>query len=185
VLSAGAFNTPQLLMLSGIGPADHLAEHGITVLVDNPNVGAHLMDHPMYMVNFETTSELGGVAPVIVIPGEWSPADVRFQARHVATQRLHNAGSNCIAAQIVIVSSDWDQKDAFLAELRRALAEAPARPEWYPGSEDRVRDAREHHPSTAEAVGGTPARTLLTHCCSMTPNEPSSRGLSAPRRDRC
>jgi acyl-CoA reductase-like NAD-dependent aldehyde dehydrogenase len=107
------------------------------------------------------TSELGGVAPVIVIPGEWSAADLRFQARHVATQRLHNAGSNCIAAQIVIVSSDWDQKGTFLAELRRALAGAPARPEWYPGSEDRVREARERHPS-AEAVGGTPARTLLT-----------------------
>jgi acyl-CoA reductase-like NAD-dependent aldehyde dehydrogenase len=108
------------------------------------------------------TSELGGVAPVIVVPGQWSPADLRFQARHVATQRLHNAGSNCIAAQIVIVSSDWDQKSAFLAELRRALAGAYERPAWYPGSEDRVRDARERHPSGAEAVGGTPARTLLT-----------------------
>jgi acyl-CoA reductase-like NAD-dependent aldehyde dehydrogenase len=108
------------------------------------------------------TSELGGVAPVIVIPGEWSAADLRFQARHVATQRLHNAGSNCIAAQIVIVSSDWAQKGAFLAELRQALAGAPERPAWYPGSDDRVRDARERHPSAAEAVGGTPARTLLT-----------------------
>ena len=108
------------------------------------------------------TSELGGVAPVIVVPGQWSPADLRFQARHVATQRLHNAGSNCIAAQIVIVSSDWDQKSAFLAELRRALAGAYERPAWYPGSEDRVRDARERHPSGAEAVGGAPARTLLT-----------------------
>ena len=108
------------------------------------------------------TSELGGVAPVIVIPGQWSAADLRFQARHVATQRLHNAGSNCIAAQIVIVSSDWDQKDAFLAELRRALAGAYPRPDWYPGADDRVRAARERHPSAAEAVGGTPARTLLT-----------------------
>jgi acyl-CoA reductase-like NAD-dependent aldehyde dehydrogenase len=108
------------------------------------------------------TSELGGVAPVIVVPGEWSRADLRFQARHVATQRLHNAGSNCIAAQIVIVSSDWAQKGAFLAELRTALAGAHERPSWYPGSADRVRDARERHPSTAEAVGGTPARTLLT-----------------------
>ncbi len=56
VLSAGAFATPQLLMLSGVGPADHLRDHGIDVLVDNPNVGGHLMDHPMYMVNFETTA---------------------------------------------------------------------------------------------------------------------------------
>ncbi|ORW08113.1 hypothetical protein AWC16_20500 [Mycolicibacter longobardus] len=57
VLAAGAFNTPQLLMLSGIGPAEHLREHGIPVLVDNPNVGSHLMDHPMYLLNFETTAK--------------------------------------------------------------------------------------------------------------------------------
>jgi choline dehydrogenase-like flavoprotein len=57
VLSGGAVNTPQLLMLSGVGPAGHLAEHGITPLVDNPHVGAHLMEHPFYMFNCETTSK--------------------------------------------------------------------------------------------------------------------------------
>jgi choline dehydrogenase len=56
IVSAGAINTPQLLMLSGIGPADHLAEHGIPVIVDNPNVGDHYMDHPMYLINMETTA---------------------------------------------------------------------------------------------------------------------------------
>ncbi|HEY5854309.1 MAG TPA: GMC family oxidoreductase N-terminal domain-containing protein [Aldersonia sp.] len=56
ILSGGAINTPQLLMLSGVGPADHLAEHGITARVDNPHVGAHLMEHPFYMVNYELTT---------------------------------------------------------------------------------------------------------------------------------
>ena len=45
VLSGGAVNTPQVLMLSGIGPAAHLAEHGIDVVVDAPDVGANLQDH--------------------------------------------------------------------------------------------------------------------------------------------
>src|ERR1700748_1441684 len=54
ILSAGVITPPQLLMLSGIGPADHLAEHGITAIVDNPNVGDHYMDHPMVLINVET-----------------------------------------------------------------------------------------------------------------------------------
>jgi 4-pyridoxate dehydrogenase len=44
ILSAGAFNSPQVLMLSGVGPADHLAEMGIPTLVDLP-VGENLQDH--------------------------------------------------------------------------------------------------------------------------------------------
>jgi choline dehydrogenase len=46
VLSAGAFGTPQLLQLSGIGPADHLRRVGITPLVDSPRIGEGLTDHP-------------------------------------------------------------------------------------------------------------------------------------------
>ena len=45
ILSGGAINSPQLLMLSGIGPADHLKEHGINVVADLPGVGQNLQDH--------------------------------------------------------------------------------------------------------------------------------------------
>ena len=112
-------------------------------------------------LNKPMTSELGGVSPIIVVPGEWSKGDLMFQAEHVATQRLHNSGHNCIAGQIVIVSADWTQKDRFLAELRQALRGAPGRPAWYPGCAARVQAARALHPA-AEFVGGTPERTLLT-----------------------
>ncbi len=46
ILSGGAVNSPQLLMLSGIGPGAHLREHGIDVVVDSPGVGQNLHDHP-------------------------------------------------------------------------------------------------------------------------------------------
>src|SRR4051812_42435915 len=52
VLSAGAFNSPQLLMLSGVGPADHLKAVGIEPLVDSPHVGSHLQDHPLATVTY-------------------------------------------------------------------------------------------------------------------------------------
>ena len=45
ILAAGAINSPQLLMLSGIGPADHLRGHGIAPLFDLPGVGTELQDH--------------------------------------------------------------------------------------------------------------------------------------------
>ena len=53
IVSAGAINTPQLLMLSGIGPADHLAEVGIETRVDSPGVGEHLGDHPEAVISWE------------------------------------------------------------------------------------------------------------------------------------
>lgn len=45
VLSAGSLQTPQLLMLSGIGPKEHLDEIGIEAVVDSPGVGGNLQDH--------------------------------------------------------------------------------------------------------------------------------------------
>ena len=56
VLAGGAVNTPQLLMLSGIGPADHLREVGVDVVHDLPGVGAGLQDHPLVPVVWNTRS---------------------------------------------------------------------------------------------------------------------------------
>jgi choline dehydrogenase len=47
IVSAGAIGSPQLLLLSGIGPAAHLREHDIPVLADSPGVGGNLSDHPV------------------------------------------------------------------------------------------------------------------------------------------
>lgn len=46
IVAASAINSPKLLMLSGIGPAAHLAEHGIELVADRPGVGQNLQDHP-------------------------------------------------------------------------------------------------------------------------------------------
>ncbi|KQX17606.1 MULTISPECIES: GMC family oxidoreductase [unclassified Sphingomonas] len=52
ILSGGAYNSPQLLMLSGIGPADHLRDHYIEPVVDAPGVGANLSEHPLVYMSF-------------------------------------------------------------------------------------------------------------------------------------
>ncbi|HZU59406.1 MAG TPA: GMC family oxidoreductase N-terminal domain-containing protein, partial [Solirubrobacteraceae bacterium] len=58
VVCAGAYGSPQLLMLSGIGPADHLREVGVAPLVDSPNVGRHLQEHPMAFCNWHSREPL-------------------------------------------------------------------------------------------------------------------------------
>ncbi len=58
ILSAGAFNSPQILMLSGVGPGAHLQERGIPVALDRPEVGANLQDHLDYVSGWETESDV-------------------------------------------------------------------------------------------------------------------------------
>lgn len=78
LLSAGAFLSPQLLMLSGIGPGAHLQSHGIDVLHDLPGVGQHLHDHPdvVQVMDAPGMHELFGLSPqgvmnVLRAAGEW------------------------------------------------------------------------------------------------------------------
>ncbi|MBV8665487.1 MAG: GMC family oxidoreductase N-terminal domain-containing protein [Burkholderiaceae bacterium] len=56
LLAGGAFNSPQLLMLSGVGPGAHLQQHGIPVLHDLAGVGQNLQDHPDFIFSYKAKS---------------------------------------------------------------------------------------------------------------------------------
>lgn len=58
VVSAGAIDTPKLLMLSGIGPAEHLREVGVDVVVDAPGVGSTLQDHPEGIIAWDAAQPM-------------------------------------------------------------------------------------------------------------------------------
>lgn len=103
------------------------------------------------------TAELGGVSPIIVVPGTWSEADLAFHAENVATMRLHNSGHNCISGQVVILSADWPQREAFTAALRKAFAAAPQRPVWYPRADEKLATVAADYPAAEWLAGGTRA----------------------------
>ena len=105
------------------------------------------------------TSELGGVSPMIVVGGEWSDADLQFQAEHLVTSKLNNAGHNCIATQV-------DRGARVVAAGRRA-----ARPR-----------ARRHR-GAADASAVLPARSRQGGCRrrgSRVGRAPRPRATSAP-----
>ena len=85
------------------------------------------------------TSELGNISPVIVVPGPYSSSDLAYQADAVAGALVNNAGSNCNAAAMLIISSRWAQRQSFLDALGSTLARVPTRRGHYPGAAERWR----------------------------------------------
>ena len=111
-----------------------------------------LLDKPV-------TAELGNVSPVIVVPGKWSIGGLRYQAEHVATMLVNNAGFNCISARVVVTHAEWPQRDAFLGALTQTLAEIRTRRAYYPGAQDRHDAFVAVHPE-AEELGTGPEDAL-------------------------
>jgi len=76
IVASGAVASPQLLMCSGIGPAEHLKDHGIPVVVDNPAVGTNLQDHPAAVVSFNTPKKGVSVTSKLRVFGMTNPLPV-------------------------------------------------------------------------------------------------------------
>jgi aldehyde dehydrogenase (NAD(P)+) len=84
------------------------------------------------------TAELGGVAPVIVVPGPYSAKELAFQAEDVASGLTFNAAFDCNANRVVVLPRGWSRRDEFLARLQDALGRAADRLAYYPGARDRL-----------------------------------------------
>ncbi|MBW6507822.1 MAG: aldehyde dehydrogenase family protein [Rhodobacteraceae bacterium] len=97
----------------------------------NRAAGRRLNPRPM-------TCELGAVCPTIVVPGPWSAADIAFQGEHIATQKLHNSGFNCVACQVLVLPEGWEGAPPLLASVADVMERAGQRVAWYPGAEARM-----------------------------------------------
>ncbi len=139
VLTAGVYNSPQLLMLSGVGPAEQLRAHGLASVVDLPGVGENLHEHPSAPVHFDVSE------PVTF------HEHLRADRLAWAAVRWAVAGTGPLAEMPELLSvytrsrPELDRPDGFLGVLAGAF---DARP-WFPG----IKPLGERHCLALNAVG--------------------------------
>jgi acyl-CoA reductase-like NAD-dependent aldehyde dehydrogenase len=91
------------------------------------------------LVRKEISSELGNISPVVVVPGPYTDAELRYQAENIAGMVANNASFNCTAAKLLVVPRGWSGRDALLVAIERALQRDAPRKAYYPGAEERWR----------------------------------------------
>ena len=105
ILAAGGVHSPKVLMLSGIGPADHLVEMGLPVIADLPSVGSNLQDHPSIYVSC------------------YMPPDIRAGEHYIGPAsylRCSSGRDGCPSSDMVMISagrSGWHSVGRSLATL--------------------------------------------------------------------
>ena len=104
ILSSGAVGSPQLLMLSGVGPKDHLSSLGIPVIKDAPGVGQNMRDHPAVWITWRTKEgfPLDGLAPRMQLclrytaEGSSLRNDMKVSMQSFATERPNKGGNRMV-----------------------------------------------------------------------------------------
>lgn len=81
------------------------------------------------------TAELGGVNPLIIVPGAWTDAEIREQSKQVAFWLVVNAGFNCLSPRVIITDKNWDLREKFLNTVEEMLRGYPVRKAYYPNAQ--------------------------------------------------
>lgn len=105
------------------------------------------------------TSELGAVCPTIVVPGPWSKADIDFQAQNIATHKLHNSGFNCVACQVLVMPSTWEQSAPLFTKIKEYISTSH-RPAYYPFAHQRLQQFEDNGSVTKVDRGSAPAALI-------------------------
>ncbi|WP_395069067.1 GMC family oxidoreductase [Paraburkholderia silvatlantica] len=123
ILASGAINSPHLLMLSGIGPSDHLRANGVAVRADLPGVGGNLQDHPTVGLGFSCARPAGFDSMLRVDRLAWTLLRWRLFGTGPAT------GMPVIGNALLRTSPDLERPDL---QIMFTAVSARARP-WFPG----------------------------------------------------
>ena len=167
ILSAGTYGSPAILMRSGIGPAGHLADTGIPVVVDLPGVGANLADHPG--VDFETGWRGEGTAGPIL--------------HSIATFRSSRARPDGAARPHVLADRPGRRRPRLLP--RPDPAEAGSRGTVRLRSARPGRSAADHAPRRSMSQPTSSASPRATAWPSRSPIDPKSARCARNRRRSC
>ncbi|MCF6169656.1 MAG: aldehyde dehydrogenase family protein [Bacteroidales bacterium] len=127
-------------------------------------------DKPILDPSKKMTSELGGIGPLIVVPGPWSKADIDFQAENIVAAKLHNGGHNCVASQILVLPRNWDLSGELIDAVSKKLKSAPPRIAYYPGAAQSQKAAVAAYPDAQQYEGEVP-RTFITGLDANNPAE--------------
>ncbi|QDZ18197.1 aldehyde/histidinol dehydrogenase [Chloropicon primus] len=103
----------------------------ITWRGQKPKPGSKKQDPPFKK---PVHAELGCVTPFIILPGNWSSEDLDFQAKQCVSGKLHNAGHNCVALEVLVVPENWHLREKFMARVEHHLERSQKRIAWYPHS---------------------------------------------------
>lgn len=114
----------ELLMTGGAATFDRI------VWGDDPN--AKQSGQPLVTKPFE--AELGAVSPWVLVPGQWSDADLKHHAEYLVSCKMMNSGAICASPQVVVYDEQWPQIDKFQQLVEQALADFPELPVFYGGS---------------------------------------------------
>lgn len=201
VLSGGAFGTPHLLQISGIGPAAHLRDVGITPVVDSPNVGANLADHPSTYMNWELAPGFVGLADAKsprwllqwLVRGDGKLASNFMEAvAHVRSPRADRAGFPAHQRTglrlglraghpppargrghpvVLVPRQPWQRARTFSRP-----APAPGHPDEHPHPARRRRGVRASHPADPRH------RRCAAACCGTGPRNPPRTRRDLRRR---
>jgi choline dehydrogenase-like flavoprotein len=118
ILSAGAFNSPAILELSGIGDYDLLTSLGIDVILANPNVGENLQDHPMSWVQYDTSDDQS-LDSLMKNPEKMQAALQDYSERHTGPlSTMFNAGG--VLPLVELISAEDKEQLKRLVSMYRA-----------------------------------------------------------------